>query len=212
MSFFDDIKAKVWTDEDAKPTEPEAKPAAKTTPVPYRPQPISPQIPYTTHTPATTLSASDTEGVNQLLETLKAKTDFASTPIGKSIAEHMEPLNIISDAQLSPAQKMQILQQLKAVLASEQTAFMASADAATKAEIDTRAKKIEDEAGRQADLQRQLAESQQTQATLGQEIIEQKTSISTMTNQFNTAFAARNIELDTQISHYNSILTPAQNA
>jgi hypothetical protein len=170
----------------------------------------------------TTFSDSNAGGV--LFDQLKVKTDFELTPVGKAIKEH---LMTVQGLGLSPASEMvavlrggakdgitadsiiSTLQGLKDVLLKEQTAFMAQADNATKNEVDTRMDKIARETEHQTDLQRQLAESQQIAAQLANEITEKKTTISSMINQFNTAFTARNIELDTQISHYNSILIPA---
>lgn len=164
----------------------------------------------------------DGQSPNTFAQTLKNKTDFDQTDIGKQVAHEMKPLEGI--ASLTEADKINIalkagaeegltaekiiatFDSLLQTLESENSGFQTAVAAATQSGPEAIKAQIQAEADKIVDLEAQITATRAKQSDLSTELIKVSTKIQTNTMQFNAAYEARKSELISAKSHYQSIL------
>lgn len=166
-------------------------------------------------------STNDTPD-NTFAQSLKAKTNFDTTDVGKQVAHEMKPLEGI--ASLTESDKINIalkagaeegltaekiiatFDSLLQTLESENSGFQNAVAAATQSGPEAIKAQIQAEADKIVDLEAQITAARAKQSDLSTELIKASTKIQTNTMQFNAAYEARKSELSSAKSHYQSIL------
>lgn len=244
MSFMDAIKHAVLTDDDPslKPAEPvnvvvnkeriptpgAPKISFQTSSLVHQTMDLSANVPSDARSIPPTgrtdmYAQADAAGNTIYAQSLKDKTDFDKTDVGKQVAHEMKPLEGI--ASLTESDKINIalkagaeegltaekiiatFDSLLQTLESENSGFQTAVTAATQSGPEAIKAQIQAEADKIVDLEAQITAARAKQSDLSTELIKASTKIQTNTMQFNAAYEARKSELTSAKSHYQSILS-----
>lgn len=174
-----------------------------------------------TISPGPEIAGDAASSINAFAQMLKDKTDFDNTPVGQQVKEELMPLEglpLNETQQMTAVLKagakqgltgqkiVSTLQGLIADLEKENKAFQTTVAAARVKEVDARTEAIQAEADRLKDLESQIALSRQKQGSLSNELITAQSNIQRKEAQFKAAYDARLGELQTSITHYQTIL------
>jgi hypothetical protein len=182
-------------------------------------------IPLSSYTLPSSASPSDLTnpnlGTNPFVDILKSKVNFDSTPIGKSLKEHLDPLAglpLSENQQLTAAIKAGIkdgltanailstFSDLIAKLSTEKDKFASYVTNQTKLTVTNLQTQIQTEADKIKDLEAQITASRDRQSQLSTDLLNATTKIQTSQVQFSAAYDSLAADLNNSISHYTSIL------